>query len=1259
MRNRILLALLLSGTTLLAISGQGPVPKVGPGGGPGKSGPPGTDPDAKPAEPAPPTPAAAASTVGLLGTPHTGGPYLAVSAFHVCMHLASLSETPRMTRLKQLQFDRRPSTILKMWSKRPDPKAPKTPAKDDLAKELEAFQKHVTLGSWTAARAYLAGLPEAEGQAAYRQLLQSLQSTPMSGPMGGGPGGGPQQQGRRPEQNAFTIDDVIGLAALAPGGLDDKLLGSLGAILRRALDEHTVAPDVVEHLKKEIKKGTGRGALTARQAAQVLLAAGEPVAAGNFLPSLDKAVADKDAEGLNLLARHFLGVHVVEKKPVFLERAWSATQFVLALGTAKSEDKEEAVRKAVELAPQIKKELGQAWLDQSFTKHPERGMDILATIGGLASQGLFTRPTIPNERLKVLQLQKTAVEALLKAAPEQADKWRDTLTLLAGVWMREAEFTNQMDHSGPRAIRDRYGRMFFMDDGDPNQMMGPPRPQNQPLPIRTSDILQTRPEKEWIARIDTGSRAKLSIVLARLFLKANDEKRAFPFIEELAPTNKEAARQLVNEFLRVWAATHDPNSTRQRFNPYMYIYGFEDRADGIPLTRSKQERNLVDLAEWVDRLRRLPLDRLDEELLVNAFTKCHSNAEVYRLEAIEKIFGPLAKMKPRTLAALIQKTRENLAGLWREPAEQQKKKTNRKQKDIQVEVLRGYALAGTVVSDALKQFPEDWSLHLARAALLHDETNYRQEIAKSADFSKKRAAAIAAFHKAAALYADQVKGLPEEKESIAVYQLWFNASLGACDLRHVDHEKLPDLRQAPLIRKALQALPGKLAERHLNKFALALFTNLSQVQPAAKHRYLKQGFAIVGDHKEAEDAKKVFAFYNDLITEIKLDVTIDGSDRVGHKQPFGVFVNIRHTREIERESGGFGRYLQNQNTMGYFYNYGRPNADYRDRFQAAVTEALKEQFEVLSITFQSDKVHSRATQEYGWRYTPYAYLLLKPRGPQVDKIPPLHMDLDFLDTSGYVILPVESAAVPIDATSERGQARPVRKLQVTQILDERQADKGKLGLEIKAIGIGLVGTLDDTLNLAPDGFEVAHVNDQGVSVAKFDEDGDNNAIVSERTWLVQLRARPDRATAPTTFHFAAARDKATEMTFQRYEDADLATVEKEVSLEHEYYGRSTLWLWAVAAASLGLLAVLAVVLVIMLRRRPRAQSSTQLPATLTPFTVTMLLRRIQSDARLSPSDRTALDGAIVEVERCYFAAANGNGELNLKSLAEHWVSKLR
>src|SRR3954447_16953386 len=188
--------------------------------------------------------------------------------------------------------------------------------------------------------------------------------------------------------------------------------------------------------------------------------------------------------------------------------------------------------------------------------------------------------------------------------------------------------------------------------------------------------------------------------------------------------------------------------------------------------------------------------------------------------------------------------RENLAGVWRQPKVQMDKKTNRKPKDIQAEVLRGYALARATVDGAREKFPAEWSLQLASAALLHDETTYRQEVAKSAKFAAKHDEAMAAFARAAELYADKVHDLPEEEQSAKVYEQWFYASLGACDLQHLDEHRPADLRQPERIRAAILALPGETAEKHLAKFANGLFTRMSAVSPAAKFRYLRSGFEI-------------------------------------------------------------------------------------------------------------------------------------------------------------------------------------------------------------------------------------------------------------------------------------------------------------------------------------------------------------------------------------------------------------------------------
>jgi hypothetical protein len=788
------------------------------------------------------------------------------------------------------------------------------------------------------------------------------------------------------------------------------------------------------------------------------------------------------------------------------------------------------------------------------------------------------------------------------------------------------------------------------------QYLGQYRPQQPIEPIKTGELIEIRPSPQWLELIESSLRPKFDVLFANLYLKVNDEEQAFPYIERVARQYPELGHELVSEFLRLWTQNHDPNANRSRTNVYMYMYGFERKAEGIPLTRSKQERNLKELAALVPRLKAIAGERLDQALLAKAFTTCHSSAEVYRLDAIEEVFGPIAELKPKMLAELVQQMRGNLAGLWRQPAVQEQAKTKRRQKDIEAEVMRGYQLARTVIEDALNKHADDWSLVLALAALEHDENNYRREVKTDSRYSERRQAAFDRFQRAAELYAEKAANLPREEQTSQVFELWFYASLGACDLAQITEETIPDLKQPERIRAAIAALPGPLVPHHQSQFANTLFTRMSALNPAVKFRYLKGGFEIVGDHQQAHEARRVYDYYIDLVTEVQLDVRVDGSDVVGHDEPFGVFINLRHTRDIERESGGFGRYLMNQNNMYFAYNYGRPTANYREKFEEAARKALEEHFEVHSVTFQDQHVNSRATQEYGWRYTPYAYLLLKARGPRVDKIPALRLDLDFLDTSGYVVLPVESSSLPIDASQPRGRQRPHQKLAITQILDERQATEGKLILEVKATAQGLVPRLEDILEVVPADFEVAAIDDQGVSVARFDPDSEQNLIVSERLWSISLRAKDGLSERPKSFRFARPRVDVHEVSYHRYVDADLMKVEEQVLLEEQYGSQGWAWLWlpgGVAAAG-----AVAAGLWWFAPRRQRRTATTrfQVPDQVDAFTVLRLLEDIHRHDGLDSDARRELDATIARVERSYFAE-HGTDSMDLRELAETWVRR--
>ena len=510
---------------------------------------------------------------------------------------------------------------------------------------------------------------------------------------------------------------------------------------------------------------------------------------------------------------------------------------------------------------------------------------------------------------------------------------------------------------------------------------------------------------------------------------------------------------------------------------------------------------------------------------------------------------------------------------------------------------------------------------------------------------------------AAAFYSAKVRELTEEEESTEVFDTWFYASLGACDLARGSHEHAPDIRQASMIRAAIDALPKDAAERHIAMIASSLFSRMSGVNPAVKFNYLRGGFTLLGDERpEARQARQVYDYYKDLVKEIRLEVEIDGTDVVGHEEPFGVFVNIRHTKEIERESGGFSKYLQNQNNQMYSFNYGRPTENYRERFQETVGEVMQEHFEIRSITFHDPKVESRGDPVDGWRITPYAYILLEARGPEVDRIPALEMDFDFLDTSGYAVIPIESAPVPLDASGAVVDERPLDGLEITQTLDERQAEKGHLIVEVKATGRGLVPDLDELLDLSSEQFEVTKLDDQGLAAMRMDGESQDNVVLSERVWMIEMRARDGLAETPSTFRFAASKMEDARLVYQRYVDADLDVVTDLVDLEESYGQPSYMWAWA-----LGGVVLLLGVGVAVIRRRPKVDAVDtgrfRMPADVTPFTILALLRRIREEAGVADSDRKDLDAVIVEVERQFFREES-HGELDLRAVAEGWLRRV-
>ncbi|MBB5352707.1 hypothetical protein HNR46_002955 [Haloferula luteola] len=1114
----------------------------------------------------------------------------------------------------------------------------------DFGNRANAYRRDVALGRWDQVKVFLGELPESMAMEAYQSLLEKLSSVLQVQPAPA-----LALQGAKPYQQSAVMspDDVLGLIAAAPKPPDKEAM----AKVVKLLPTHPRPPQAFfDTLDSGISQFGGKDLADRNRAAEFLLDSGFVVEAGKFLPSLEASREKNDYAALNLIARYWVEWFRTDPSAAgkdAMPLAWEISTSFLSDSKAPTDAKAEALFRALSIIPELGDETGRKWLERTFADAQGEGVELLASLGSLTAQSQEN----PNEavRLEQLKLQHAAVTTLLAGEQFDASEWSGIFALFAQQWEHEAEVTQLKDQSNSRRMVPRYddwGNLFFERPDTGYQGSGA-------RPIPAGQLLDYRPDERWLKAVDASTRDACMLATAHLLLKVKEENAALPWIKSIAATDPKQAKELVRELIRVWTQNHNPNEEQDYRSRYMYFYGFNNQSGSIPLTRSKQERNLVELAGLVKGIAALDLGESFYAELANAFISCHSQAEVWRVEAVDSVFGNTETLDSKTLAALVGKMRLNLAGLWPNPKLQQAYQTKRKDKELQEQILEGYVAAEAVLEKALTHDPEGaWRLEEQLAALQFEHSNYRSSLGPENQHAAEKRAALDHLGAAAASY---VKTLPVEdltQESSEPFETWFFAALGSPTLEALKSHHVATPAEFPKIKSALDALPGELGERHRKAFATTLNNRLANVAPDLKLRYLEAASEIAGGHEALRDADEVLAYYRDLITEIELRAEIDGSDRVGTDDPFGLRVDLRHTQEIEREAGGFQRYLQNQNNSPYAWNFGRPTEDYRDKFEKAARAVLEEHFEVVSLTFHSEKIESHTDAEFGWRRTPYAYFLLKPKGPQVDRVPPLKIDLDFNDTSGYVVLPIASSEVPIDAGE--AEPRPFRDLKVVQTLDERShAEKGSLYLEVKASAHGLVPDLEGLLG-AMEGFEKGAIEDRGLRVVELDAAEEDLAPLSEHEWRIELK--PQDGVLPASFHFPAVKAEVAKedgLLRQRYVDVDLQPVGEEVMLGVSE--RQPVWAWIGG----GLLAVVALGGTAMAkrRRRPEVEVVDQLPLPSRIHAVSVIgyLRRIQERGHLSATAKAEIEEEITSLEATHFGREESPSDREvLEAIARRW-----
>ena len=1050
-------------------------------------------------------------------------------------------------------------------------------------------------------------------------------------------------------------EEVLALANAAPGEPTDWQIDVLGKLLKQASTRSSTGP-----MLGEIREGTrlfgGEDEANHPRTAALLARAGMSDEAYDYLPPIDRVREEEDARGLLI---H--GIYHSDRDETL--EAWELFGELALIEAADFEVRQEALREAVKRLPEIPEAQATAWLKAVFAS--ERLAAAALEVIALDAMNLRQSNLGEAERARAILVMKSAVETLLDSGRVDSEVIRVPMRMLTTGLVAEAESATTA-----KGVRG-----------------GPPK--------GIAMLMRAKPEETWLDSIEPSLAVRAYRAFTGVATRADEIDVALDILEEGIAKHPDEAEEMGGEFLELWTNRLRPNagsSQNAAISAAIFAYGGRVGMAAAPLTRGRQARNLDRLRRVLDLMSERGVDPRSVSGVVEAFQGCHSASEAYTEDDIVRILGPIEELPATTAAQLAAAMQGGLSGDWRSREVQQRFGMRRNGVEIAEVVETGYGLAMRLIDRALELEPDSWQHAVRRAALAFERLEHRRSMNDDdlADYEQLRGESFEAFERAALAYA-AAAGRGEEKPSPVVFRAWFNAAIGATDLAQVTRDNIllegsERDEQIGRIRDAILGMEPGLAEAHLGLLATDFSSAVDGLNPEVKPRIVRHALRVVGDHPAAAPLRRINALYEDLIDdEIHLRLAIDGPDRTGTDEPFAAVLALRYTNAVDRETDGFAKYLQN----GVYVNLGNrgTSVNYRDRLERSIRDSLKEGFELEGIGFfdsMHPSVEVREDGEVGWQEKPLAYLVLRATDPSIERIPPIRMDLDFIDQTGPVILAVESNSPPIDAASQ-GPKRPLSGLEVDQVIDARDPE-GAVLLEITARGRGVVGDLDQILTGVEDAIEGYRISDEGIEsfplsmieasmddevVYRFMGSGDEEETfqgpdadgvqrqVTERRW--SIRYEPEVGAA-TTGNFVVPRlDDSAEgdLVVRVFEDMDLVTVDEgSVPLG----GGVRPWAWGLIAAVV--LGVLIGVLLIASRRKHHESSSDDdvegmLPSRWSPFASVAALKRIDEryGARLNPDRRKELQAEIAEIERRYFGPIDAAGDSDLEKLVRSWVQE--
>lgn len=1146
---------------------------------------------------------------------------------------------PFVDAVRGLDFSRKPDAVLAARSQAGFSAGvmPDRQNGEALAKWLHM---NVLAGEWGALDAALAQSPPDEATAVYSHILRSTNEG---------------YQGLLPEE-------VLALGDACPGVMVEWQLDVLSQMLKSSAARYGKGP-FLERVKAGTRLFGPKDVPSRERTVRLLVGAGLALEAYEFLPSLEAARKEGDARVIYAHGRYHEDLaasgRLGPEGDDHLREGWALLCEVSLMPEAEVPLRKDAMRRAIDLLPGVPPAQATEWLGKVFANEAlgPAALEVVA----LQAMSFRDKKVDAAKRAQGLATMKSAVDTLLTRPDLNMETLRVPLRMVTSALADEVD----------AVVKEK------------GEIRGVSR--------ETELLFRASPDERWLAAIEPsvairGYRAAMSIATI-----ADETDVALDVLANAAKRFPAQSAEFANDFLVLWEKRLNPKARPGEDFDNPFIFYQRDRVPAAPLTRGRQRRNLERLERLLGILDQMGVPGRHLPGVTTAFKACHAKTEVFDREEIVRVFGPIEQLDAATAASLAEAMRSGLGGDWRNRQVQKAYGMSRSAAEIGDMVEAGYELAIELAGRAVALEPGSWRNSVLKAGLSYDRVQFKQAQKKD-DFTKYneyRRQAFGAFEQASTQYADLVvKG--QERDNSGVYLQWFSAVLDAGqpvgDSRDeaAAETALAD-DQIARIASAMKSLPADAYQRHVGVFARDVAEALSGIPPERKPTIVRAAVKIVGDHPAGAPIRRLNELYEDLLkNEIRLRITVDGADRVSSGRLFGAVLTLRYTNSVDRETGGFDKYLYQDAFVRIGNQYRSVN--YQAQIRRGIETALGQNFTLESIGFFEPLTPSRAVKEdgqAGWQEKPMAYFLIKAKDPSVDRIPQISFDMHFDDQTGPVTLPILSNSPPIDAAGE-AVSRPVKNLEVQQTVDARRlvagTDDRAVLLEVYAKADGVIPELTDLLDgldaalpgyaIAKDGIEtrpysVVQTDDgkspRWYSAAAPDEKktyvtADENGVFrlnTERSWLVKYT--PTGSKVAGEFALPKLKPGGGKLTSRQYADMDIVPVQGlsiPVTPRWSSAAKLGFLLGSIAAAG-------AVAWMIFRRRKPAAEapSGFLMPGRITPLSTIAGLERLAGQPALDEQARASLASDIAKIQRAFFAPGDATplpDEAALRTMLERW-----